>query len=129
MFAPLGFVRGLTSDQIAAVARRGGWAAAGVPAVKHYMGLGSWFAGTPGQLVDRLKGFEERSTPGCSTFLSATRSGRPRRSCSSSFNGWPRKSCRHSDPLADREILSPRIHDVRAPPHISRWPGKQGRRR
>ena len=60
MFAPLGFVRGLTSDQIAAVARRGGWAAAGVPAVKHYMGLGSWFAGTPGQLVDRFQDFDER---------------------------------------------------------------------
>src|SRR5438132_7033065 len=59
MFAPLGFVPGLTPDQIAAVARRGGWAAAGVPAVEHYMELGSWFAGTPGQLVDRLKGFEE----------------------------------------------------------------------
>jgi len=24
------------------------------------MALGSWFAGTPGQLVDMLKGFEER---------------------------------------------------------------------
>ena len=30
----------------------------GVPTVD--MDLGSWFAGTPGQLVDRLKGFEER---------------------------------------------------------------------
>jgi len=59
MFAPLGFVPGLTPDQVAAVARRGGWAAAGVPTVGHYMDLGSWFAGTPGQLVDLLKGFEE----------------------------------------------------------------------
>ena len=60
MFAPLGFVPGLTKEQIAAVARRGGWGAAGVPTVEHYMQLGSWFAGTPGQLVDLLKGFEER---------------------------------------------------------------------
>jgi hypothetical protein len=60
MFAPLGFVPGLTPDQIAAVTRRGGWAAAGVPTVEHYMDLGSSFAGTPGQLVDRLKAFEER---------------------------------------------------------------------
>jgi len=60
MFASLGFVPGLTEEQIAAVARRGGWAAAAVPTVEHYMDLGSWFAGTPGQLVDRLKGFEER---------------------------------------------------------------------
>ena len=119
MFAPLGFVPGLTADQIAAVARRGGWAAAGVPTVEHYMDLGSWFAGTPGQLVDRLKGFEERSTPGCSTFLSATRSGRPRRSCSSSFNGSPRRSCRHSNRLADREIFCSRIHaGASAAPYI-----------
>jgi alkanesulfonate monooxygenase SsuD/methylene tetrahydromethanopterin reductase-like flavin-dependent oxidoreductase (luciferase family) len=60
MFAPLGFVPGLTKEQVAAVARRGGWNAAGVPTVEHYMKLGSWFAGTAGQLVDLLKGFEER---------------------------------------------------------------------
>jgi len=45
---------------VEAVSRRGSWAAAGVATVEHYMDLGSWFAGTPGQLVDRLKGFEER---------------------------------------------------------------------
>ena len=60
MFAPLGFVPGLTPAQADAVARRGGWDAAGVPTVEHYMKLGSWFAGTPEQLVDMLKGFEER---------------------------------------------------------------------
>jgi hypothetical protein len=60
MFAPLGFVPGLTPEQVSAVARRGSWAAAGVPAVEHYMDLGSWFAGTPVQLVEMLKGFEER---------------------------------------------------------------------
>src|SRR6266700_3544374 len=60
MFAPLGFVTGLTPEQIAAVARRGGWDAAGVPTVEHYMKLGSWFAGTPDDLVAHLKTFEER---------------------------------------------------------------------
>src|SRR5205085_9891458 len=60
MFAPLGFVPGLTPEQASSVARRGGWAAAGVPTVEHYMDLGSWFAGTPAQLVEMLKGFEER---------------------------------------------------------------------
>ncbi|HYZ41317.1 MAG TPA: hypothetical protein VE687_11940, partial [Stellaceae bacterium] len=60
MFAPLGFVPGLTKEQIAAVARRGGWETAGVPTVEHYMALGSWFAGTPQQLVELLKGCEER---------------------------------------------------------------------
>ena len=60
MFAPLGFVPGLTPEQIAAVARRGGWEAAGVPKVEHFMGLGSWFAGTPDDLVAFLKGIEEK---------------------------------------------------------------------
>ena len=60
MFAPLGFVPGLTPAQIGAVARRGGWDAAGVPTVEHYMKLGSWFAGTPDDLVAHLKSFEER---------------------------------------------------------------------
>ncbi|HTV87802.1 MAG TPA: LLM class flavin-dependent oxidoreductase [Stellaceae bacterium] len=59
MFAPLGFVPGLTAEQIAAVARRGGWDAAGVPRVEHFMGLGSWFAGTPDDLVAFLKSIEE----------------------------------------------------------------------
>jgi alkanesulfonate monooxygenase SsuD/methylene tetrahydromethanopterin reductase-like flavin-dependent oxidoreductase (luciferase family) len=60
MFAPLGFVPGLTPAQVEAVARRGGWDAAGVPTVEHFMKLGSWFAGTPQQLVEMLKGLEER---------------------------------------------------------------------
>ena len=47
MFAPLGFVPGITPPQVAAVARRGGWKAAGVPTLEHFMKLGSWFAGTP----------------------------------------------------------------------------------
>jgi len=53
-------VPGLTPEQIAAVSRRGGWDAAGVPPVEHYMKLGSWFAGTPDELVAHLKSFEER---------------------------------------------------------------------
>ena len=60
MFAPLGFVPGITPEQIAAVAKRGGWDAAGVPKVEHFMGLGSWFAGTADDLVAFLKGIEEK---------------------------------------------------------------------
>jgi alkanesulfonate monooxygenase SsuD/methylene tetrahydromethanopterin reductase-like flavin-dependent oxidoreductase (luciferase family) len=63
MFAPLGFVPGLTPAQVAAVAKRGGWAASGVPDVDHYVKLGSWFAGTADDLVVRLKQIEE-SYPG-----------------------------------------------------------------
>ena len=60
MFAPLGFVPGLTPDQVEAVAGRGGWDAAGVPTVEHFVNLGSWFAGTSTDLVAFLKGVEEK---------------------------------------------------------------------
>jgi alkanesulfonate monooxygenase SsuD/methylene tetrahydromethanopterin reductase-like flavin-dependent oxidoreductase (luciferase family) len=60
MFAPLGFVPGLTPEQVNAVGQRGGWDAAGVPKVEHFMQLGSWFAGTPDDLVVFIKGIEEK---------------------------------------------------------------------
>jgi alkanesulfonate monooxygenase SsuD/methylene tetrahydromethanopterin reductase-like flavin-dependent oxidoreductase (luciferase family) len=60
MFAPLGFVPGLTPVQVEAVARRGGWATADVPTVEHFMKLGSWYAGTPDGLIEHLKKIEAR---------------------------------------------------------------------
>ena len=60
MFAPLGFVPGLTPVQVEATARRGGWGAAGVPTVEHYMKSGAWFAGPPEELTAYLKDLESR---------------------------------------------------------------------
>lgn len=60
MFGPLGFVPGITPEQLAASTRRGGWGAAGVPTVGHYMTLGAWFAGPPEELVAYLRSLEER---------------------------------------------------------------------
>ena len=60
MFAPLGFVPGITPEQVTATQRRGGWAEAGVPTLEHFMQLGSWFAGTPDDLVEHLKKLEAR---------------------------------------------------------------------
>jgi alkanesulfonate monooxygenase SsuD/methylene tetrahydromethanopterin reductase-like flavin-dependent oxidoreductase (luciferase family) len=60
MFAPLGFVPAITPPQVAAAAKRGGWNESGVPILDHYMKLGSWFAGTPEQLVEHLKKLEAR---------------------------------------------------------------------
>ena len=60
MFAPLGFLPGLTDDQKAAIAKRGGWNQAGVPTVEHYMNLKSWFAGSTEDLIEYLKDLEER---------------------------------------------------------------------
>ncbi|HVB68433.1 MAG TPA: LLM class flavin-dependent oxidoreductase [Acetobacteraceae bacterium] len=77
MFAPLGFVPGITPAQVAAVGRRGGWAAAEVPTVEHYMKLGAWFAGTPAQLVAHLQGMQERF-PGLETINLSTSMGTPK---------------------------------------------------
>ena len=51
---------GITAPQVLAAAKRGGWNEAGVPTLDHYMKLGSWFAGTPQQLVEHLKKLEAR---------------------------------------------------------------------
>jgi alkanesulfonate monooxygenase SsuD/methylene tetrahydromethanopterin reductase-like flavin-dependent oxidoreductase (luciferase family) len=77
MFAPLGFVPGLTPAQVGAVARRGGWAEADVPSVEHYVKLGSWFAGTPEQLVEHVKMLETRF-PGMEHINLSTSLGTPK---------------------------------------------------
>ena len=46
MFGPLGFVPGITPAQVEASSRRGGWGAAGVPTVEHYMKTGAWCSPT-----------------------------------------------------------------------------------
>jgi len=60
MFGPLGFVPGITPEQLAASTRRGGWGAAGVPRVEDYRKVGAWFAGTPEELAASLRSLEER---------------------------------------------------------------------
>ena len=76
MFAPLGFVPGITPAQVAAAARRGGWGAAGVPTLPHYMQTGAWFAGTPEELVAHLKDLEARF-PGLQHVNLSTSMGTP----------------------------------------------------
>ena len=71
MLAPLGFVPGISPAQVEAVAQRGNWAKAGVPTLEHFMKLGSWFAGTPPQLIEHLKTFESRF-PGMETINLST---------------------------------------------------------
>lgn len=60
MFGPLGFLPGLTPDQLAVIAKRGDWYKQGVPTVENYMKMGAWFAGTPEDLIGLIKGFEEK---------------------------------------------------------------------
>jgi hypothetical protein len=60
MFGPLGFVPGITPAQLEASTKRGGWGAAGVPSLDHYMKLGAWFAGTPEELTAYLRSLEQK---------------------------------------------------------------------
>jgi alkanesulfonate monooxygenase SsuD/methylene tetrahydromethanopterin reductase-like flavin-dependent oxidoreductase (luciferase family) len=60
MFGPLGFVPGITPNQLEASTKRGGWGAAGVPTVEDYMKVGAWFAGPPEELIAYLHSLEER---------------------------------------------------------------------
>src|SRR4051794_27105849 len=77
MFAPLGFVPGITPAQAAAAARRGGWDAAGVPTLDHYMKTGAWYAGTSAGLVEHLQKLEARY-PGMEHINLSTSIGTPK---------------------------------------------------
>jgi alkanesulfonate monooxygenase SsuD/methylene tetrahydromethanopterin reductase-like flavin-dependent oxidoreductase (luciferase family) len=76
MFGPLGFVPGITPAQVEASSRRGGWGAAGVPTVEHYMKTGAWFAGPPEDLIAYLKDLESRF-PGLEHVNVSTSMGTP----------------------------------------------------
>jgi alkanesulfonate monooxygenase SsuD/methylene tetrahydromethanopterin reductase-like flavin-dependent oxidoreductase (luciferase family) len=76
MFAPLGFLPGVTPAQIEAIGRRGGWYEAGVPTLEDYMKTGAWFAGTPEELVAYLRELEVRY-PGMEDINLSTPMGTP----------------------------------------------------
>jgi len=60
MFAPLGFVRGLTPEQLAAVGRRGGWAAARIPTLEDAIAAGAWYCGPPEGFISYLRALEAK---------------------------------------------------------------------
>ncbi len=60
MFAPLGFVPGLTPVQVQAAARRGGWAEAGIPALEDFVKTGAWFCGPPEEFVAHLQALQDK---------------------------------------------------------------------
>ena len=76
IFAPLGFVPGISPAGVEAASRRGGWYENGVPRLEHFMDLGAWFAGTAEELVERLKQLEERY-PGMEHINLSTSMGTP----------------------------------------------------
>ena len=76
IFAPLGFVPGISPEGVEAASRRGDWYENGVPRLEHFLDLGAWFAGTAEELVERLKRLEERY-PGMEHINLSTSMGTP----------------------------------------------------
>lgn len=60
MFAPLGFVRGLTDEQIAAVANPARARYAGLPTLEQAVNAGAWLCGPPQVVIAKLQGIQER---------------------------------------------------------------------
>ena len=60
MFAPLGFIRGLTEDQISAAADPKRARSAGLPTLREAVDAGAWFCGPPESIIEKLKDIEER---------------------------------------------------------------------
>ena len=60
MFAPLGFVRGLTEDQIEAAGDPLRARSAGLPTLKQAVDVGAWFCGPPESIIERLMAIQEK---------------------------------------------------------------------
>jgi len=60
MFAPLGFVKGLSSDQVKAIGDPRRARFAGLPTLKEAVDTGSWLVGPPDMIIEKLKAIEER---------------------------------------------------------------------
>ena len=60
MFAPLGFVRGLTDDQIAATGDPSRIHNAGLPTLEEAAASGSWMVGPPDAVIESLSKLQER---------------------------------------------------------------------
>ena len=60
MFAPLGFVRGLSDEQIAATADPARARQAGLPTIRDAVEAGAWLCGPPEYIIDRLMEVQEK---------------------------------------------------------------------
>ena len=60
MFAPLGFVRGLTDDQLDALADPARAPSANLPTLESAVEAGSWLVGTPEQIIEQMEDIERR---------------------------------------------------------------------
>ena len=60
MFAPLGFVRGLTPEQIEAIADPRRARSAGLPTLEQAVAAGSWLCGPPERIIEKIQDIQDR---------------------------------------------------------------------
>jgi alkanesulfonate monooxygenase SsuD/methylene tetrahydromethanopterin reductase-like flavin-dependent oxidoreductase (luciferase family) len=60
MFGPLGFVRGLTDDQLSALADPKRARTAGLPTLEQAVEAGSWLVGPPESIIEKIQEVQER---------------------------------------------------------------------
>jgi alkanesulfonate monooxygenase SsuD/methylene tetrahydromethanopterin reductase-like flavin-dependent oxidoreductase (luciferase family) len=60
MFAPLGFVRGLSDEQISAIADPKKARSAGLPTLEQAVAAGSWLCGPPELIIEKLQDLQDR---------------------------------------------------------------------
>jgi alkanesulfonate monooxygenase SsuD/methylene tetrahydromethanopterin reductase-like flavin-dependent oxidoreductase (luciferase family) len=60
MFGPLGFVRGLTDDQLLALADPKRARAAGLPTLEQAVKAGSWLVGPPELIIEKIQDIQDR---------------------------------------------------------------------
>jgi alkanesulfonate monooxygenase SsuD/methylene tetrahydromethanopterin reductase-like flavin-dependent oxidoreductase (luciferase family) len=60
MFAPLGFVRGLSAEQISAIADPKRARSAGLPTLDHAVQAGAWLCGPPEVIIAKLQQIQDR---------------------------------------------------------------------
>jgi alkanesulfonate monooxygenase SsuD/methylene tetrahydromethanopterin reductase-like flavin-dependent oxidoreductase (luciferase family) len=60
MFAPLGFVRGLSDEQISAIADPKRARSAGLPTLDQAVQAGAWLCGPPELIIEKIQALQER---------------------------------------------------------------------
>ena len=60
MFAPLRFVRGLTPEQVAAIAGPKMARSAGLPTLEQAVAAGSWLCGPPELIIEKIQHIQDR---------------------------------------------------------------------
>ena len=60
MFAPLGFVRGLSDDQMSALADPSRAPTADLPTLEQAVAAESWLVGTPESIIEKMEAIEAR---------------------------------------------------------------------